>query len=83
MREDAPPTVRQIWALAATLCERAGESFPGDRAAASELIERLRREAGHPSPGLEDTQSPPRRGGRRGTEKPAKAIAKQVEREPR
>lgn len=47
-------TVRQIYALAAALCERAGEEFPETREAASELIERLRIENGHPAPRLED-----------------------------
>ncbi len=43
-----PPTVRQIYALAAELCERAGEQFPESFAEASETIERLRIENGHP-----------------------------------
>ena len=61
--EDARPTIRQIYALAAALCERAGEEFPETRGAASELIERLRIENGHPAPRLEDTppRGPPRR----------------------
>ena len=62
MRDEAPPTVRQMWALAAALCERAGEEFPANRAAASELIERLRVENGHPEPGLKEARSPPARG---------------------
>jgi hypothetical protein len=41
------------------LCERMGEEFPSGRDEASELIERLRIENGHPAPRLEDT--PPRR----------------------
>ena len=49
-----PPTVRQVYALAAALCEKQGEAFPETRADASELIERLRVETGHPSPQLED-----------------------------
>jgi hypothetical protein len=49
------PTVRQVYALAAALCERLGEEFPESRAAASELIERLRTENGHPAPRLDDT----------------------------
>lgn len=49
------PTVRQIYALAAALAERLGEEFPSTAAQASELIERLRIEAGHPAPRLEDT----------------------------
>ena len=48
------PTVRQVYALAAALCERLGEEFPESRGAASELIERLRVENGHPAPRLED-----------------------------
>jgi hypothetical protein len=58
------PTVRQIYALAAALCERMGEEFPETREAASETIERLRIENGHPTPRLEDT--PPRRRRKRG-----------------
>ena len=42
------PTVKQIYALAAALCERNGEQFPESKAEASELIERLRRENGDP-----------------------------------
>jgi len=48
------PTVRQVYALAAALCERMGEEFPETRGDASELIERLRIENGHPAPRLED-----------------------------
>jgi hypothetical protein len=59
------PTVRQIYALAAALAERAGEEFPATAAEASELIERLRIENGHPAPRLEDT--PPRKLPRRGS----------------
>jgi hypothetical protein len=36
----ALPTVRQVHALAAALCERMGEEFPETREAASETIER-------------------------------------------
>jgi hypothetical protein len=57
------PTVRQIYALAAALCERMGEEFRETREAASEAIERLRIENGHPTPRLGD--SPPRRRKRR------------------
>jgi hypothetical protein len=35
------PSVRQIYKVAAILCERVGEEFPETRAGASELIERL------------------------------------------
>jgi hypothetical protein len=55
----ASPTVRQVYALAAALCERAGEEFPETREGASETIERLRIENGHPAPRLHDM--PPRR----------------------
>jgi hypothetical protein len=48
------PTVRQIYALAAVLCERADEAFPETFEQASELIERLRLESGHPAPRLAD-----------------------------
>jgi hypothetical protein len=85
MRTDAPPTPRQIYALAAALCEQAGEEFPGNRGAASELIERLRTELGHPAPRLEDHPRRPRASARgssgRGTEKLARAIATEVLRE--
>jgi hypothetical protein len=63
------PTARQIYALAAALCERLGEEFPASGADASALIERLRRENGHPAPALEDT--PPRRRSRRRRGDPA------------
>jgi hypothetical protein len=66
---DDRPTVRQIYALAAALCERAGEEFPETRETASELIERLRIETGHPAPRLQDVVFRPRgrrRGRRRG-----------------
>jgi hypothetical protein len=65
----ASPTTRQIYALAAALCERIGEEFPETREAASETIERLRIENGHPAPGLQDT--PPRARGRRRSRDPA------------
>ena len=57
---DERPTVRQVYALAAALCERAGEAFPESFDAASELIERLRLEIGHPAPRLEDVILRPR-----------------------
>jgi hypothetical protein len=58
---DRRPNVRQVYALAAALAERLGEEFPATAAQASELIERLRIENGHPAPRLEDTPSRPRR----------------------
>ena len=62
---DGPPTVRQVYALAGAFCERAGEAFPETRAEASELIERLRIENGHPAPRLSDTPLRRRRRRRR------------------
>ena len=79
------PTVRQIYALAAALCEKAGEEFPETREDASEVIERLRIENGHPAPRLEDLPSlPPRprhRGRGGGADKVARRIAAEVVRE--
>jgi hypothetical protein len=82
MPNGAPPTVRQVYALAAVLCELCDEQFPKDREAASALIERSRREAGHPNPRLDDTERArrPRHGGR-GTAKLADAIARRVAKE--
>jgi hypothetical protein len=62
-----PPTVRQVYALAAALCERMGEEFPASREAASETIERLRIENGHPAPALDDSPPRPARERRRTT----------------
>jgi hypothetical protein len=79
----ASPTVRQIYALAAALCERSGEEFPATRELASEVIERLRAENGHPVPRLQHTAPRglgPRRAGL-GTRKLARAIAAEVARE--
>ncbi len=71
------PTVRQVYALAAALCERMGEEFPETREAASETIERLRIENGHPQPPQEDSPLPKRRPrrGRSSTDRLATAIA--------
>jgi hypothetical protein len=85
MGHDAKPTVRQVYALAAALCERAGEEFPESFEAASELIERLRVEAGHLQPRLEDV---PRRAQRRGRswrarEGRASSVAAELAREMR
>jgi hypothetical protein len=43
---EAKVTVKQVYALARELCERAGEAYPRTRGEASELIDRLRRENG-------------------------------------
>jgi hypothetical protein len=59
MRTDAPPTVKQVYALAAVLCQMVDEEFPKDRENASQLIERFRRALGHPNPRLDE--SPRRR----------------------
>jgi hypothetical protein len=65
MHPDARPTVRQVYALAAVLCEKVGEPFPERRDLASDLIERVRREVGHPRPRLADSPLRRRRGRRR------------------
>ena len=77
MRPDGKPTVRQVYALAAALCERAGEEFPETRDAASELIERLRTENGHPAPRLEDAPFRPR-GRRREASRAAKELVDEM-----
>jgi hypothetical protein len=77
MRPDGKPTVRQVYALAAALCERAGEEFPETRDDASELIERLRIENGHPAPRLEDVPFRPR-GRRRGASRVAKGLVDEM-----
>jgi hypothetical protein len=69
--------VRQIYALAAALCERAGEEFPETGEAASELIEHLRIENGHPEPRLEDVPFR-RRGRRRGASRVAKELVDEM-----
>jgi hypothetical protein len=83
MRPDGKPTVRQVYALAAALCERAGEEFPETRDAASELIERLRVENGHPAPRLQDVPFRPRgrRRGRPPDERAASRTASELARE--
>ena len=77
MRPDGKPTVRQVYALAAALCERTGEEFPETRDAASELIERLRTENGHPAPRLEDVPFRPR-GRRCGASRAAKELVDEM-----
>jgi hypothetical protein len=81
----AKATVRQIYALAAALCERAGEEFPETRESASELIERLRIESGHPAPRLEDVPFRPRSRRRRwgGVDRRASDAAAELAREMR
>jgi hypothetical protein len=77
-RSVSAPTVRQIYALAAAVCERMGEEFPETREAASATIERLRIENGHPAPRLEDSQPRPRRRYRGGADKLASMIARRL-----
>jgi hypothetical protein len=79
------PTVGQVYALAAVLCERTGEEFPETREAASELIERLRVESGHPAPRLEGVPRRRRRERRRGDrdERTAGRVAAELAREMR
>jgi hypothetical protein len=74
----AQPTVRQIYALAAALCERIGEEFPETREQASETIERLRIENGHPAPRREDTPRRVRRPERRRDERLARRAASEL-----
>ena len=69
--KERKPTVRQLIALAAVLCARVDEPFPETRLAASELIERLRVETGHPAPRLDDLE--PREG--RGRSRPRLGAA--------
>ena len=77
----------QVYALAAALCERAGEEFPETSEAASELIERLRLETGHPQPRLEDAPFRPRRrrgrGRGGGSDGRASTVAAELAREMR
>lgn len=78
--------MRQVYALAAVLCERVDEEFPETSEAASELIERLRIETGHPQPRLEDVPRPRRRRGwgrRGGGDGRASAVAAELAREMR
>jgi hypothetical protein len=58
--DHAPPTVRQIYALAGALCEFTDQEFPRTRAEASDLIERLRIDTGHPRPSLEESEPLPK-----------------------
>ena len=44
MADEAKPTVKQVYAIAAALCKESGEKFPQSRGEASELIKKLRGE---------------------------------------
>jgi hypothetical protein len=44
MQRDAPVTVKQMYAIAASLCKEAGHKVPGNRGEASDLIDKLRKE---------------------------------------
>jgi hypothetical protein len=59
------PTVKQVYALAAALCQRHGESFPETRSQASETIERLRNEGGGADREASPHRSPEEAGQRR------------------
>jgi hypothetical protein len=86
MRSQGPPTARQIYALAAALCEKTDEVFPVTLADASAQLERLRLELGHPAPHLVDLplrRSRRRRGSGRGVDRLASAIAAELAREMR
>jgi hypothetical protein len=45
-RPEAPPTFKQVYAIARELCEQVGEEWPETREQASQLIARLREEGG-------------------------------------
>jgi len=47
-RRREKPSVKQVYALAAALCERMGEEFPTSRSDASDLIQRLWEENSDP-----------------------------------
>jgi hypothetical protein len=82
MRSQGPPTARQIYALAAALCEKTGDAFPETLADASAQLERVR----HPAPHLVDVPPPRRRrrpGRGRGVDRFASAIAAELAREMR
>jgi hypothetical protein len=85
VESEPKPSVRQVYALAAALCERLGEEFPSSRAAASETIERLRLENGHPAPRLDDASRRPRgrRRSGRGGERSVETAAAEPVRGPR
>ncbi len=62
-RRREKPSVKQIYALAAALCERAGEEFPESTLEASDLIQRLREENGDPRARLPGPAMAARKGG--------------------
>ena len=55
-RRPKPPTVKQIYALAAALCTFTGQEFPQTREDATDLIERIRIDIGHPEPSLRERE---------------------------
>jgi hypothetical protein len=79
-RSEGPPTARQIYALAAALCEKSDEPFPATLAEASSQLERLRGELGHTAPHLVDCPPPPprRRRFRRGADVLASEVAEHL-----
>jgi len=44
MPNEAKPTVKQVYAIAAALCQESGEKFPQSRGETWELIKKLRGE---------------------------------------
>jgi hypothetical protein len=78
---DRTPIVRQIYALAVALCERQGDEHPETALEASQLIERVRRESGHPAPRLEDSarHRRPRRGRWRAVRKDGRFVGLRLE----
>lgn len=70
--------MRQVYALAAALCERDDEAFPETAVEASELIGRLREEIGHPAPHLEHTPRRRRQRRNRGADPSASLVAKKL-----
>ncbi len=55
-RGPKPPTVKQVYALAAALCTFTGQEFPATREEATDLIERVRIDIGHPEPSLRERE---------------------------
>jgi hypothetical protein len=51
-KPNAPPTFKQVYAIARCLCERTDEEWPETREQASELISRLREEGADAGGGL-------------------------------
>ena len=48
---EAKPTVKQVYAIAAALCKESGREFPQSRGEASEMIKKLRGEPSNSAQG--------------------------------